>query len=154
MIGRKTGQRKQQNLRAESQPHDDPDRGRIMVREFGQDDPVLRGALHPGSNIGYQRSCGPDSVIGALQRAEGAPQETAHVSPGALPPLNRPKRPARPRPVNSTLDPNAKMSPVECRSKLPTRPISAVPAARLKKPQSTFTVEEDSPSPRGLANGL
>src|ERR1700744_1616136 len=40
------------------------------------------------------------------------------------------------------------------RSKSPTRRINRYATTKLAKPQTTLTVEDDRPSPRGFANGL
>jgi hypothetical protein len=78
MIRDETGQGQQQDLRAELQPHHDTHRGRVAVRQFGEDDPVLRGALHPRSDIGHQRSRRPDPVVVSFQRTERSLQLTPH----------------------------------------------------------------------------
>ena len=64
MIGGKTGERQQQDLRAKLQSHDDTERGCVLMRQLGQHEPVLRGPLHPGADIGDQRAYRPDPVIG------------------------------------------------------------------------------------------
>ena len=42
------------------------------MRELGEHEPVLRGALHPGADVGHERARGPDAVVAAPQRAERA----------------------------------------------------------------------------------
>ncbi len=67
MIGGMAGERQQQDLRSELQPHHDADRGGIVLGQLGQHDPVLRGALHPAADIGDERADGPDPVVPVRQ---------------------------------------------------------------------------------------
>src|ERR1700761_9041380 len=62
---------------AELQPHDDPNGGGVVVRQFREDDPILRRALHPRADVGYQRARSPHAVVRALERTECA----FHVGP-------------------------------------------------------------------------
>ncbi len=66
MIGRKTGQGQQQEMRPELQRHHDAHGGRIVVGQLGEHEPALRDALHPCSHIGHDRAAGPDPIIEAV----------------------------------------------------------------------------------------
>ncbi len=46
MVGGETGEGKEEDLRAELERHDDADGSGVVMGELGEDDPVLRGALH------------------------------------------------------------------------------------------------------------
>ncbi len=72
MIGRKAAPGQQQEQRAELQRHDDADGGRVVVGQLRQHQPALRRALQPGPDIGDEGAAGPDPVVEAAQRTEGA----------------------------------------------------------------------------------
>jgi hypothetical protein len=72
MVGRKTGQRQQEQHGPELQRHHDADGSRIPVGQLGEDEPVLGGTLHPGAHVGDERAACPNPVVEAAQRAEGA----------------------------------------------------------------------------------
>jgi len=72
MIGRKTRQRQQQKMRSELERHHDADCCCVMVCQLREDDPVLGNALHPRTDIGYNRPAGPDAIVVAVQRTKGA----------------------------------------------------------------------------------
>jgi len=54
MIGGKSGPLHQQELWSELKRHDDADGGRTVMRELGENEPILGGALHPGPDVGHQ----------------------------------------------------------------------------------------------------
>jgi hypothetical protein len=72
MIGSKAGEGQQEKMRAELERHDHPDRGRIVVSQLREHEPILGRALHPRSDVGDDRTAGPHPVIEAVQRAESA----------------------------------------------------------------------------------
>ena len=72
MVGRETGQRQEEDLRCELERHDRADRGRIVVGQLGEDEPVLGGALHPRADVGHDRSARPGPIVEAPQRTERA----------------------------------------------------------------------------------
>src|SRR5471032_3175843 len=76
MIGCKPGEGQQEKMRAELERHHHADRGRIVVSQLRKHEPILCRALHPRSNIGHDRATGPDPVVEAVQRAEGALHRT------------------------------------------------------------------------------
>lgn len=63
MIGGEAGPRHQEQLRSKLQCHHDAHGGRAMLRELGENEPILCGALHPGADIGHQRARRPDPVV-------------------------------------------------------------------------------------------
>src|SRR5581483_4993745 len=58
--------------------HDDSDRRGAVVRELSEDKPVLRRALHPGADVGHDRSARPDAIIVASERPEHASAGQRH----------------------------------------------------------------------------
>src|SRR5690606_29456502 len=70
MVGDKAGQWQQQQRRTELQGHDDADGGGIPVGQFGENQPVLCRALHPGADVGDKRTRSPEAEIETTQRAE------------------------------------------------------------------------------------
>jgi hypothetical protein len=124
MIRGKPAERQQQELRAELQSHYDSDRSRVPMCQLGENDPVLRGALHLRADIGHQRSNGPDPVVEVLQRTKCALQYEAFPLSGELPPLNLPNRRASARPGSSMPNPSATASSVARRLNTPTRQIN------------------------------
>jgi hypothetical protein len=86
MIGRKTGQRQQQQMGSELQRHHNAHGGGVVVGELGEHQPTLGDALHPCSHIGYDRAGGPQPIVVAAQRTKGTRHRTSRESPGELPP--------------------------------------------------------------------
>ena len=72
MIGGETGERQQENLRPKLERHHNTDGSGIFLRELGEDEPVLRDALHPGPDIGDQSADRPNPIVEALERAKSA----------------------------------------------------------------------------------
>src|ERR1700733_13983683 len=119
-----------------------------------QHKPVLSDALHPGTDVGNQAACRPYAEVEASQGAKAAGPWVLHVRDGVLPPWNWPKRRAEKMLMSSAPRPNARMWLVARGWKAPTCASSRYPTSALKNPQTTLTVEEESPLPRGLAKGL
>ena len=74
---------------------------------------------------------------------------------GVLPPLKRPKRRAiRQRRAASAPRPNANRVVRGAQVEAAERTSSTHATSALKKPQTMLTVDDDRPSPGGVANGL
>ena len=65
MIGGEAGPGHHEQLRPELECHHDADGGRAMIRELGENEPILGRALHPRADVGYQRTSCPDPVVEA-----------------------------------------------------------------------------------------
>ncbi len=70
MVGGEAAERQHQQMRAELQRRDDTQGGGITVRQLGEHQPILGGALHPCAHVGHQSAAGPDAIVVAVQRAE------------------------------------------------------------------------------------
>ena len=86
MIGGKAGQGQQEEMRPELERHDNADGGRVMIRELGEHEPVLGGALHPRTDIGYQCTARPHAVVETVQRTKNTFHWISRESTGELPP--------------------------------------------------------------------
>jgi hypothetical protein len=81
-VGDVSREGQQEQRRPELQRHHDADRGRVAVGEVRQHQPVLRGALHPGADVGDERPRRPAAVIGTGQRSEGDSEHRESAWPG------------------------------------------------------------------------
>ena len=57
------GDGQQEERRTELQRHHEAHRGRVVVGELREDDPVLRGALHPRADVRHQRARSPQAIV-------------------------------------------------------------------------------------------
>jgi hypothetical protein len=71
-IGGGTGERQQDELRAELAAHHDADGGGAVAGQLGEHQPVLPDPLHPGADVGEQRARRPQPVVAIAQRPEHA----------------------------------------------------------------------------------
>jgi hypothetical protein len=78
-VGSRAGPGQEQEERGELQAHDDAERGRIVMGELREDEPVLRDALHPGAGVGDEAANSPQAEVEAPEGAECAGDWVHHV---------------------------------------------------------------------------
>src|SRR6185437_4201429 len=154
VIGSQASQRQQQQRRPELQRHHRTHGRGAVMGEHGKHQPVLPDALHPGTDVGHQRASGPQPVVVVPERVEHAVHGGFDGSVGALPRCRRPKLHASPTRAISMPSPKTPASTADLGSKSPTRSTSHHAASRFAKPHRTLTIEDESPLPGGLANGV
>ena len=79
MIGKRSRDCHQQQLRQKLERRDQADGARAVIGEFGQHQPVLRGALHPGADVRKEAGTHPEPEVPVGQRPKRASRQRSHA---------------------------------------------------------------------------